>query len=178
MNLLRDTRVYLCGAMSYEPDNGIEWRDALKPFLKSLGIRIFDPTNKPIDIGPERLEDRTYHKELRDAEAYDEISKVAKTIRCVDLRIVDIVDFLIVNIDISTYTVGTWEEIFLANREKKPILVHVEQSKQQAPFWLFGTIPHQHIFSEWSDIENYLLEIDSGSTTDEKRWYLFDHTRT
>lgn len=176
MNLLKDTRVYLCGAMSYESNNGVEWRTSLKPFLKGLGIRIFDPTCKPIEIGPENLENRDNHHWLRTNGEFDELAELIKTIRCVDLRIVDIVDFLIVNIDLNTYTVGTWEEIFLANSQKKPILTHCEQGKKAAPLWLFGAIPHKHIFDSWSEIENYLLEIDTG--LEDERWLLFDHSKT
>jgi hypothetical protein len=55
-----------------------------------------------------------------------------------DLRVVDIVDFLIVYVNTDAYTVGTWEEFFWANRAKKPLFVVVEGGKQNCPalaFW-------------------------------------------
>lgn len=176
-NLLKDSRVYLCGGMEKAPDNGAHWRQNLKPFLRSLGIKIFDPTNKPIEIGHEKFEDRNYHKLLRERQDYDEIAKVSKIIRRVDLRMVSICDFLIVNIDTEISTCGTWEELFLANSQKKPILMHCEQGKQNCPFWLFGTIPHWNIFDSWDEIKDYLTSINFGYSNDE-RFYFFNHSRT
>lgn len=174
---LKGSRVYLCGAMSLCEDNGVQWREALRPFLKGLGIKIFDPTNKPIDIG---VEDPDLQKRLREEHNWTGLSKMMKEIRCVDLRMVDVTDFVIANIDLNHYTCGTWEEIFLANRERKPILVHCEQGKENIPGWLFGTIPHELFFSTWEELKTYLLEINKK--TDGvclfRRWYIFDHLKT
>ena len=98
-----------------------------------------------------------------------------KTIRSVDLRLVDISDFLIVNLDLDHYACGTWEELFLANRSKKPIVIHIEQGKQNTPDWLFGTIPHQMIFSTWLELQSYLQYIDGNSQIEHhNRWRFFD----
>ena len=173
--MLKDTRVYLCGAMSYDEDQ-IEWREEIKPFLRSLDIRVFDPCDPPIDVG---VEDKVLQRKLLREERYDELAVMMKEIRCIDLRMIDIVDFLIVNIDTRIYTAGTWEEIALANREKKPILVRCRQGKPAAPPWLFGMFPHELIFSSWSDLKHYLLEInDSEGVLLKRRWYLFDHSLT
>lgn len=45
-----------------------------------------------------------------------------KVIRSVDLRLVDISDFMIVNLDLETHPCGTLEEIFWANRQKSRYL--------------------------------------------------------
>jgi hypothetical protein len=98
-----------------------------------------------------------------------------KSIRSVDLRLVDISDFIIVNLDLDTHPCGTLEEIFWANRQKKPIIIHMVQGKQNAPDWLFGTIPHEMIFSSWNEIENYLNSINTSSEIDShNRWYFFN----
>ena len=89
----------------------------------------------------------------------------------------DMADMLIVNIDLTIPTCGTWEELFTANRAKKPILVRVVQGKAHAPGWLFGTIPHQHIFSTWQEICDYVREVDSGDYIPTyNRWLFFDLT--
>jgi hypothetical protein len=50
----------------------------------------------------------------------------------------------------------------------------MEQGKNSAPDWLFGTIPHQTIFSSWDDIKEYLTHINSSENIDTyKRWYFF-----
>ena len=48
MGKLKGTRAYLCGAMSYDADAKM-WRDIITPKLRALGVRVFDPCNKPID---------------------------------------------------------------------------------------------------------------------------------
>jgi hypothetical protein len=174
LNRFRNQRVYLAGAMDRVPDRGAGWRDSISPFLQEMGISVLNPLNKPTNIG---LEDDSTHKFknlLKEHGKWDELSELMKTIRSVDLRLVDISDFLIVNLDINTHPCGTLEEIFWANRQKKPIIVHMEQGKEHTPDWLFGTIPHQMIFSNWSEIKNYLIYINSSEEIETyKRWYFF-----
>lgn len=172
---LVNQRVYLAGAMDRVADRGNGWRDNISPFLKELGIVIFNPIKKPTDIGQE---DEITHKlkiKLKSEQKYDELSSIMKIIRSVDLRLVDISDFLIVNLDLEIHPCGTYEEIFWANRQKKPIIVHMVQSKQLAPDWLFGTIPHEMIFSSWDAIKIYLLQIHCDANIKTyNRWYFFN----
>lgn len=174
-NRLTNQRVYLAGAMDRVADRGNGWRDNITPFLENLGIVVFNPIKKPTHIG---IEDEITHKyklKLKEEMNYDELSSVMKTIRSVDLRLVDISDFLIVNLDLDIHPCGTYEEIFWANRQKKPIIVHMVQGKQQAPDWLFGTIPHKMIFSSWLEIRDYLNHINNYSEIETfNRWYFFN----
>lgn len=171
---LINQRVYLAGAMDRVADRGVGWRDSITPFLQNLGIVVFNPISKPTDIG---LEDHDTHQiktKLKAMSRYDELSAMMKTIRAVDLRLVDISDFLIVNLDLNVHPCGTYEEIFLANRSKKPIIVHMEQGKSQTPDWLFGTIPHQMIFSTWLEVKNYLQHIHTDAEIEYyNRWRFF-----
>jgi hypothetical protein len=174
MNRLRNQRVYLAGAMDRVPDRGTTWRDNITPFLEEMGIRVFNPVSKPTDIGLEDQDSHLIKTKLKEKQRYDELASMMKIIRSVDLRLVDISDFLIVNLDINTHPCGTLEEIFWANRQKKPIIVHMVQGKQQTPDWLFGTIPHQMIFSTWEEIKDYLVHIDGAENIDTyRRWYFF-----
>lgn len=175
MNKLKGQRAYLAGAIDRVNDRGIGWREYITPFLENLGIIIYNPLDKPSKIGIENSETHLYKKKLKNEQKYDELSSIMKHIRCVDLRLVDISDFLIVNLDLVTHPCGTYEEIFWANRQKKPIIVHVEQGKQKAPDWLFGTIPHEMIFSSWEAIQNYLRYVDSFHKIEHyNRWYFFN----
>ena len=98
-----------------------------------------------------------------------------KVIRSVDLRLVDISDFLIVNLDLAIHPCGTYEEIFWANRQKKPIIIHMVQGKEHTPDWLFGTVPHQMIYSDWNDVYGYLEHINSSEGINTyNRWYFFN----
>jgi len=175
LNRLNNQRVYLAGAMDRVEDRGNGWRDNITPFLKNLGVVVFNPIKKPTLIGKEDSETHKYKLQLKTEKNYDELSKVMKTIRCVDLRLVDISDFLIVNLDLDVHPCGTYEEIFLANRSKKPVVVHMEQGKNNVPDWLFGTIPHQMIFSNWTELQDYLQHIDKNSEIEHyNRWRFFN----
>jgi hypothetical protein len=174
-NRLKNQRVYLAGAMDRVVDRGNGWRDNITPFLEDLGIIVFNPIKKPSILGQEDERTHKYKTVLKKDKNYDELSSLMKVIRSVDLRLVDISDFLIVNLDLNHYACGTWEELFLCNRSKKPILIHIEQGKDSVPDWLFGTIPHQWFFSEWSDLKKYLLHIHSDKNIElYNRWKFFD----
>lgn len=174
MNRLKGQRVYLAGAIDRVADRGVTWRDNITPFLKNMEIIVFNPIKKPTEIGLEDDNSHILKKQLKEQQRYDELSALMKTIRSVDLRLVDISDFLIVNINLEHHACGTYEEIALANRSKKPILVHIEQGKQNTPDWLFGTIPHQWFFSTWTELKEYLTHIhkDENIITF-NRWQFF-----
>jgi hypothetical protein len=171
---LQNQRVYLAGAMDRVADRGTGWRDDITPFLESLGVIVFNPIKKPSTIGMEDSETHDLKKILKSEQNYNDLSQLMKVVRSVDLRLVDISDFLIVNLDLDIHPCGTYEEIFWANRQKKPIIIHMVQGKQNTPDWLFGTIPHQMIFSTWSEIKEYLSYINSSENIESyKRWYFF-----
>jgi len=171
MNRLKNQRVYLAGAMDRVPDRGNTWRDNITPFLKELNVTVFNPLKKTGSVG---LEDEHTHKSkniLKLSKKYDELASLMKSIRSVDLRLVDISDFMIVHLDIDTHPCGTLEEIFLANRQKKPIIIHIEQGKQHCPDWLFGSMPHSLFFDDWNQVINYLHHIDKDAQIDTlNRW--------
>jgi nucleoside 2-deoxyribosyltransferase len=173
-NRLQGQRVYLAGAMDRVADRGNGWRDQITPFLEELNIIVFNPIKKPTILGQE---DEATHKlktKLKHDHKYGDLSQLMKTIRSVDLRLVDISDFLIVNLDLDIHPCGTYEEIFWANRQKKPIIIHMVQGKQNAPDWLFGTIPHEMIFSTWDEVKEYLSYINNTTNIESyKRWYFF-----
>jgi nucleoside 2-deoxyribosyltransferase len=172
---LKNLRVYLAGAMDRVADRGTGWRDSITPFLHSLEIVVFNPISKPTDVGLEDSDTHQIKTKLKSMARYDELTAMMKTIRSVDLRLVDISDFLIVNLDLTVHPCGTYEEMTWANRQKKPIIVHMVQGKNHAPDWLFGMIPHQMIFSSWDEIKSYLNHINTSENIEtHKRWYFFN----
>lgn len=171
---LKGQRVYLAGAMDRALDRGIGWRNEITPFLENLGVTVFNPLTKPTEIGMEDVETHAHKTKLKQSKRYDEMAHLMKTIRSVDLRLVDISDFIVVNLDLNIHPCGTYEEIFWANRQKKPVIIRVVQGKENAPDWLFGTFPHQHIFSDWNDIYAYLEHVNSAENVNNyNRWYFF-----
>ncbi len=175
MNRLAHNRGYLCGAMDRVPDGGVQWRQILKDDLENLNIYWMDPTCKPIDIGIEDLENRKERRGWKATGQFDLVRRDMKIIRHVDLRMVDISDFLIVNIDLDVHACGTYEEVSLANRQMKPIIAHIEQGKVNTPDWLLAMHQHTTIFSTWPEVHNYLRGIAHADEFDHLgRWLFFD----
>lgn len=157
------------------PDGGTQWRDMLTPQLKEMGIRVLNPCNKPISIADESIESREYRQHLLNSGQYDKLAKEIKLLRIIDLRMVDVADFLIVNFDTSIPMCGTMEEVFLANRQKKPVLFMCPQGKSKIYHWMFGTFPHKHMFGSWPDLMKYVNHIDQAEYVEhDKRWVFFD----
>jgi nucleoside 2-deoxyribosyltransferase len=179
MNRLKNQRVYLSGAIDRVADRGAGWRNKITPFLKEMGVVVLNPLDKPTDTGLEDQDSHIIKTKLKTQRRFDEFSSLMKEIRSVDLRMVDISDFLIVNLDIDVHPCGTYEEIFEANRQKKPIIIHIVQGKEHAPDWLFGAIPHQMIFSTWEELCAYLNHINYSENIDHhKRWYFFHFSKS
>jgi nucleoside 2-deoxyribosyltransferase len=181
MSRLFGTMAYLCGAMDRVKDGGVGWRNMITPKLNKLGVIVLDPANKPImgDVGFEEERERAERAILKQEERYQEIKEKVKWIRTTDLRMVDKSDFLICNIDVGVHACGTYEEIFLANRQKKPIILHVEQGKQATPDWLLGALNPELIFDEWDHVVKYLTDevayLENYNTLETyNRWILFN----
>ena len=177
MNRLANNRGYLCGAMDRAPDGGLEWRARIREELKDLGVLWMDPTRKPIELGVEDIENRKYRASCRESHNWNAVQGDMKIIRAVDLRMLNISDFVIVNLDMEVHSCGTYEELYVANRQKKPIILHVEQGKAACPDWLFGVLPHQMVFSTWEEIHIYLRHIAHDPVIEDyRRWMFFDFT--
>jgi len=181
MNKLRGSRAYLAGPIDYCDNDGVAWRRSIAKFLRSRGIVVLDPTEKPITqldkIPAEIGEEKRMTQALKDAGKFDEYRVTAKKIRSVDLRMTDIADFLIVYIDQSIPMCGTWEELFNANRQKKPIIVIIKDGPAGAPLWLHGTIHYKYIFDSLKSAKEYLVRIDTGTEEMDGRWQLLDHVK-
>lgn len=175
MNRLKHTRCYLCGAMDRAVDNGETWRRQIRHHLKDLGIFWLDPTRKPINIGVEDDESRRQRHVNKIAGEYDLVADEMVPIHDVDIRMVNVTDFLITNIDVKVHACGTYFEFKQANDQNKPILVHIEQGKNACPDWLFACIPHEHIFGSWIDLRKYVRHVAHDPVVDcMGRWLFFD----
>jgi hypothetical protein len=156
-------------------DAGVVWRRLVKHHLDDLGIVWLDPTCKPCDIGVEDSESRRQRHENKAAGEYDLVADEMMPIQDVDLRMVSICDFLICNIDVETHACGTYNELFLANSQNKPILIHVEGGKANTPDWLLGCLPHEHVFDDWFKLRGYIRHVAHDPVVDcMGRWMWFD----
>jgi len=134
---LNGARVYLSGPMDFvasraeEKKNG--WRIRVKKFLQSYGATVFDPWEKPKVRGlHEYGREDVFTTEVREKWAFDDGSNGAKVrAECaqnfwetmhIDLRMVDISDFVIAYCPTNIYSVGTPHEIITARNQHKPVL--------------------------------------------------------
>jgi len=168
---------YLCGPIDRVSDKGDGWRDDITPFLQSLGIAVLNPRRKPIDLGLEDREHIEKRKQLKAAGKFDQLADEVRQIRVTDLRMIDLSSFLIVYYDLNTIMVGTNEELFWGNREKKPIILMCPQGKKEIPDWLFGVCNHELSFETWEQVREYIRHIHLDELKDSdnlKRWMFFN----
>lgn len=177
-NRLYGSSVYLCGPMDRCPNGGVQWRQSITPFLESLGIFVLDPCDKPTTEEYYR-EDPDTRKKLEIAKKekrWGDVHELMSHVRAIDLRMVDISSFLIVNFDLNAKPIGTLEEISLANHQRKPILVHAVDGISELPTWLFAQLKYELFFDTWDNLKNYLLHINQDSNIDtlNHRWKFID----
>ena len=171
-NRLKKTRCYLVGAM--QNVNGQPWRTYVESQLKEMNIIVFNPYNHPfVNSEQEDNDAKVKWEDLIRENKYDELSGHVKKIRSEDLRCVDICDFIFCHLNPKFPTCGAYEELFWANRAKKPIFLSIEGGKKECPLWLFGTIPHKYIYNSIDDALQMIRNIDSGEKEiDSDRWRL------
>ncbi|MCP4125249.1 MAG: hypothetical protein GY751_26250 [Bacteroidetes bacterium] len=176
-NRLVAQRVYLAGPIDYAEDDGMSWRQDITPVLESMNIMVMDPTNKMTtntkynEVG----EEQNNLKKLKELGRWHELRQEMKPIVLVDLRMVEIADFVIAYIDPTTPMCGTWEELFVSLKQRKPTFVVAEGGKTAMPLWLFGRINPDYIFDSFEDLEAYLRGIDAGKVAeDATRWVFFN----
>jgi hypothetical protein len=135
--LLKNVRVYLSGPMDFvasraaEKDSG--WRVRVGAFLRALGATVFDPWAKPNVRGLHEYGREDAHTtEIRNRWSFEPTETAAKTrAECaatfwdtihIDLRMVDVSDFVIAYCPTNIYSVGTPHEVILATQQHKPVL--------------------------------------------------------
>lgn len=174
MGKLAGQRFYLAGAIDKCNDYGRNWRNEITPKLETYGITVYNPMKSPILGHNENSVNFIQEREkLRQEGKYDELAIIMKKIRHNDLRLTDRADACIFYIDNDIHTFGSIEEISSINRAKKPVLTVVKQGKNQTPFWLFGMVSHQYIFSSFIELFSYLTDVNEGKITD-NRWIFYN----
>jgi hypothetical protein len=174
MNILERTRCYMIGPIESADDCGVGWRKICKKSLQDMGVIVFDPTEKPYIKDLDETSDmQKTVKSMRTNKDWDKLTDFMKEIRTYDLALVDKSDFIIFNFDPDKLTCGSWEEFFLANREKKPIFFVCEKGIDRIPLWVFGTIPWKYFYESMNDCLFMLEEINRGNIEiDSNRWRL------
>jgi hypothetical protein len=136
-NVFKGARAYLSGPMDFVASRAKEkkygWRNRLGQFLKSYGVTVLDPWNKPgirglYEYGKEDVQsvnarkNWTFAPNEEGARARGECAATFYQTLHIDLRMVDISDFIIAYCPTNIYSVGTVHEIVVARQESKPVL--------------------------------------------------------
>mgnify|MGYP000023023203 CR=1 FL=1 len=172
---LKNTLCYLCGAMDRVPDGGAGWRNMITPVLKDMNVGVLDPCNKPTDFACEDDQFRDMITILKSKGKFNDVREFMRDIAAIDLRMVDIAHFVIMYMDIDIHMCGSYHEASVAIQQKKPLLVVCKQGKENVPNWLFGVMPHQHMFSTWQELICYLGDVHTGKEHNHyNRWRFFD----
>jgi nucleoside 2-deoxyribosyltransferase len=177
MNRLKGLRCYLAGPIDQAPDDGVEWRQKITPWLEQKGVRVLDPCDKPIpDSYYKEIDDEKIGMmRLKNTGRYFELSQRMKEIVHMDLRMVDISDFVVVYLDPDIPTTGTTHELINSLAQRKPTLVVIEGGKKFAPNWLFGIMDFNFMFDDFPQLYSFLQQInDGGIMGDLSRWVFFD----
>jgi hypothetical protein len=180
-NKLLKSVAYLAGPIENCINSGINWRKSLVEKLNGLGIISLDPTNKMWTDDNDIKQETRGVASLKESGQFTELKQKIKKIRRIDLRCVDIADFIIAYIDPDIYTCGSFDEIFTAEREQKPILVLAPKGIKSLPSWLFGAIQINEVFTTEFELIKYLKFINDDKLEMDDRWvlmrdYIFNQT--
>ena len=88
------------------------------------------------------------------------------------MRSVDYSDAIIALIDSDIHMCGTYNEIFLAESQHKPILAIIKGGPAKAPGWIFDVIRWQEMFCSVEECVEYLDKIDKSEIDIDDRWVL------
>ena len=179
LNRLNNLGCYLCGPIDFAEDLGRGWREDITDFLVARNATIFNPLEHPFH-GVKTFDDvkRPYLKHLADTRQFDKLRDEIKAINKWDLRAIDLSSFVVVNYNMDIPMCGTHEELFMANRQNKPVLLIVKD-KSKMPKWLYGRVPHEHMFEGIDALKEYLSSVDTDPDfdfceADTKRWLFLE----
>lgn len=179
MSVLKDAYFYLAGPIDNATDDGVGWRRQLVAALKQYNVqaRIIDPTDKPTHLKKEVGEEKQQQRALRAAGKFKELVKFVGEYRHHDLRFVDLSDLLIAYVDPDIHMCGTYDEIFTAERQKKPRLLIVKGGLTKCPFWLFDVFDLKDMFGSVEECAERLDDINQGRYPLDSRWVLLRQLR-
>lgn len=172
MGILARTRTYLAGNLEFSKET-TNWRKKIQWELGKLEIRCFNPMEDNF-IGDIQEDDEYRNKmiKLREDGDYEYVRNFMKRIIQKDLRLIDIVDFIIFKFEFDSPTYGTLHELFVANFQKKPCFI-IAEDKRKIPLWLVGLIPEKYIYKSVDNLIEKIYDIDGGKVKiDSDRWKL------
>ena len=91
---------------------------------------------------------------------------------------VDIAHFIVMSLDVDSHLCGSYHEASVAIAQKKPVVIMCKQGKNSLPNWMFGVVPHEMVFSNWSETLEYLNHINEDEGVKHlNRWRFFNFNK-
>jgi len=189
LNRLKGHACYTIGPMEFCPNNGVQWREIATEYLSKLDILVLNPTNKPTSRAYEGKESKEYRinllnaiKNSKDRESaipyMDELSEMMKEIVAIDLRLLDKADFMLMLIDPTLYTSGSWVEFGMARLQRKPVVVFAPKGLNTITQWTYGQSPHSDFFDSLDKaldhIRHFHEDVDINPNSG---WKFFDYDK-
>ncbi len=186
-NLLQDATCYLSGPMDFVADRTVErttgWRNRVTQFLEDQGCQTFDPWYKPAvrNLGRYGEEtdgsigsrDKWTFKDIEEgARIRHRLAKEFWPVMHIDLRMVDLSDFLIATCPTNLYSVGTPHEIVVARQQQKPVLLVSPPIKYVAWDNLMKEANKHEDFSKLVDEVERELQVKPNPTGTPSAWYM------
>lgn len=180
-NRLKGHLCYLAGSIDKSYDYGRMWRYDMSSFLNNLGIGVLNPCDKPI-TNKKVDEDEDFVnmiQSLKEQKEYKKVQKIMQEIVRIDLKMVDLCNFMILNIVPEVHMCGSYNEQSLACYQRKPIIVNCESGIDKIPNWLFGVCDPDLFFDSWKKVKEYIKYIAFEDSVDDNdsKWRFLDYDK-
>ncbi len=176
MGKLKRTICYLIGSIDRSADDGVGWRKELKEkcVKNKLPIKFLDPTDKPKGLGSEIGDEKMRIKKLMGRGKWQQAQEEVKIFRRYDLRMVDTCNFCIIYIDINVHLAGSYNELFTAEKQSKPLFAIMApgQSKYNIPAWLVAVFNEDEVFESIDECVEHLELLNEGKISLDRRWVI------
>lgn len=180
MNLLKGQTCYLAGFIDdAKDDSAFAWRKDITKFLHSLNIGVYSPTDKPI-INTNVIENKDFVEHISSLKRTNPVkaAEIMKEIVRQDLKMVDVSNFLIVNIDKTCHMAGSYSELTYGVMQRKPCLIYCKQGVEAISNWVYGLGDLQLFFDNWDKLKQYIVQVNAGLQDDlDKKWRFFDYSK-
>lgn len=173
---------YLSGPMEYVADHGVEWRRKFIRLAQEAGLNLdfIDPTNKPGDGEMRVGEDKNYQTMLKEQGRWEDLRRYVGRYRRLDLRFVDLSDFIVAVVDPRVPQWGTSNEIYFAEMQHKPMFFICDGGLKNLPNWLFPVIDlddplngkRLNVFQSVEEVIEELIDYDTGIAEMSDEWVL------
>lgn len=162
-NKLANTRCVVIGPMEGDRASGASVRDTVSECLTEFNIHVLDHYKSPVESSLDEGDDELHEKLLnyKQKEDWEAIYNM-RQIRSNDLALIDKCDFIICHLDMNSMGCGTYEELFTANRAKKPIFVYCNQGLKKIPLWLRWTLKPHCFYETLDDVLDCITKLNSG----------------